>query len=462
MSDEIRSVPYTAPDMNSIALLLEEKQYAALKLLLSRTHPADIAETLENIDQIYFLRAFRLLTKALAAEVFVELSPERQELVIGSYTDTELSGMLSELYIDDTVDLIEEMPANIVKRILRTSSAQDRATINHLLRYEKDSAGSLMTTEYVRLRADMTVADALAHIRRVAIDKETIYTCYITDNERRLIGIVTAKDLLLATYETRLSDIMTTTVVSLSTENDREMVAQFFEKYGFLAIPVVDREQRLVGIVTVDDAIEAMHEEVEEDFAKMAAITPTDEPYLKNSVLSLFRARIPWLLILMISATFSSMILSFFESALPAVLILFVPMLMDTGGNSGGQASVTLIRALSLGEVSFSDVLRVLWKELRVALLCGVILCVVAFGKILLIDNLLMGNPSVTLTVALAVSVTLLVTIVMAKLIGSSLPILASRIGLDPAVMASPFITTLVDVVSLVFFFFISKTILGL
>lgn len=462
MSDEIRSVPYTAPDMNSIALLLEEKQYAALKLLLSRTHPADIAETLENIDQIYFLRAFRLLTKALAAEVFVELSPERQELVIGSYTDAELSGMLSELYIDDTVDLIEEMPANIVKRILRTSSAQDRATINHLLRYEKDSAGSMMTTEYVRLRADMTVADALAHIRRVAIDKETIYTCYITDNERRLIGIVTAKDLLLASYETCLSDIMTTTVVSLSTENDREMVAQFFEKYGFLAIPVVDREQRLVGIVTVDDAIEAMHEEVEEDFAKMAAVTPTDEPYLKNSVLSIFRARIPWLLILMISATFSSMILSFFESALPAVLILFVPMLMDTGGNSGGQASVTLIRALSLGEVSFSDVLRVLWKELRVALLCGVILCVVAFGKILLIDNLLMGNPSVTFTVALAVSVTLLVTIVMAKLIGSSLPILASRIGLDPAVMASPFITTLVDVVSLVFFFFISKTILGL
>lgn len=462
MSDEIRSVPYTAPDMNSIALLLEEKQYAALKLLLSRTHPADIAETLENIDQIYFLRAFRLLTKALAAEVFVELSPERQELVIGSYTDAELSGMLSELYIDDTVDLIEEMPANIVKRILRTSSAQDRATINHLLRYEKDSAGSMMTTEYVRLRADMTVADALAHIRRVAIDKETIYTCYITDNERRLIGIVTAKDLLLASYETHLSDIMTTTVVSLSTENDREMVAQFFEKYGFLAIPVVDREQRLVGIVTVDDAIEAMHEEVEEDFAKMAAVTPTDEPYLKNSVLSIFRARIPWLLILMISATFSSMILSFFESALPAVLILFVPMLMDTGGNSGGQASVTLIRALSLGEVSFSDVLRVLWKELRVALLCGVILCAVAFGKILLIDNLLMGNPSVTFTVALAVSVTLLVTIVMAKLIGSSLPILASRIGLDPAVMASPFITTLVDVVSLVFFFFISKTILGL
>lgn len=462
MSDELRSVPYTAPDMNSIALLLEEKQYAALKLLLSRTHPADIAETLENIDQYYFLRAFRLLTKSIAAEVFVELSAERQELVISSYTDAQLSDMLSELYIDDTVDLIEEMPANIVKRILRTSSVEERQTINHLLRYPKDSAGSMMTTEYVRLRQDMTVADALTHIRRVAIDKETIYTAYITDKERHLIGIVTAKDLLLATPETELANIMTTAVVSLTTENDREMVAQFFEKYGFLAIPVVDREQRLVGIVTVDDAIEAMHEEVEEDFAKMAAITPTDEPYLKNSVLSIFRARIPWLLILMISATFSSMILSFFESALPAVLILFVPMLMDTGGNSGGQASVTLIRALSLGEVRLGDVLLVLWKELRVALLCGAILCTVAFTKILLIDRLLMGNASVTLTVALAVTLTLFVTIVMAKLIGSSLPILASRIGLDPAVMASPFITTLVDVVSLVFFFFISKSVLTL
>ena len=401
-----------------------------------------------------------MLSKQFAAEVFVELSSERQELIISSYTDTQLSEMLAQLYIDDTVDLIEEMPANIVKRILRSSSGEDREIINRLLKYPKDSAGSMMTTEYVRLRADMTVEDAILHLRRVAIDKETIYTCYVTDAGCHLIGIVTAKTLLISDGETPLSEIMTTTgVVSVSTETDREMVAHFFEKYGFLALPVVDRENRLVGIITVDDAMVVIQEEVEEDFAKMAAITPSEEPYLRSSVLSIFRSRIPWLLLLMISATFSSMILGFFEGALPAVLILFVPMLMDTGGNSGGQASVTIIRALSLGEITARDVLAILFKELRVAALCGGVLCTVAFGKILLVDRLLMGNEAVTVTVALAVCLTLFITILSAKLIGSSLPILASRIGFDPAVMASPFITTLVDVVCLVFFFFISKNV---
>ena len=327
---EMENVRNVKLHVDEIAVLLEEKHYSALKLLLSRAQPADIAELLEQIEPVYLLRTFRLLTKQFAAEVFVELSSERQELIISSYTDTQLSEMLAQLYIDDTVDLIEEMPANIVKRILRSSSGEDREIINRLLKYPKDSAGSMMTTEYVRLRADMTVEDAILHLRRVAIDKETIYTCYVTDAGRHLIGIVTAKTLLISDGETPLSEIMTTTgVVSVSTETDREMVAHFFEKYGFLALPVVDRENRLVGIITVDDAMVVIQEEVEEDFAKMAAITPSEEPYLRSSVLSIFRSRIPWLLLLMISATFSSMILGYLNAN--GVSTHFVEQIDQTG-----------------------------------------------------------------------------------------------------------------------------------
>ena len=370
--------------------------------------------------------------------------------------------MLKELYLDDTVDIIEEMPASVVKRIIKSSTPENRSLINQLLNYPKDSAGTIMTPEYVRLRAKMTVREALAHLREVAIDKETIYTAYVTDEHRHLIGTVSAKDLLISPLERYVADIMEEAVIFVTTTDDKEIVAGKFEKYSFLALPVVDTEGRLVGIVTVDDAIEVIIEETEEDFAKMAAITPTETPYLKTTAFGIFKARIPWLLLLMISATFSSTILSRFESVLPAVLILFVPMLMDTGGNSGGQSSVTLIRGISLGEVEFKDAFRVLWKELRVGFLCGAALGAVAFFKVMLIDNLIMGNPSVTPAVAFTVAVTLFLTVIMAKLIGSLLPILAKKVGFDPAVMASPFITTIVDALSLVVYFLISSLLLSL
>ena len=366
------------------------------------------------------------------------------------------------MYLDDTVDVIEEMPASVVKKILRASKAEDRSVINRLLNYGQDTAGSIMTTEYVRFLPDMTVGEALAHVKKVAIDKETIYTCYVTDKMRHLIGIVTAKSLLLSDSSTPLSEIMEENVIFASTSDDKETVALTFDKYGFIALPVTDSEGRLVGIVTVDDAIDVIREETEEDIAKMAGITPTETSYVKTSVLSIWRSRIPWLLLLMISATFTSTILGRFESVLPAVLILFVPMLMDTGGNSGGQTSVTIIRSLSLGELSYRDTLLILWKELRVGILAGVALGSVAVGKVMLVDRLIMQNPEVTPYVALAVSVSLCLTVVMSKLIGALLPIGAKRIGLDPAVMASPFITTVVDAVSLLMYFAISAYGFGL
>lgn len=447
---------------DDVVEMIDHRQFAKFRAELEEYNPADICELFNELPPEYDNRVFRLLTKEQAADVFVGLDHERQEHIINAYSDKELSEMLDEIYLDDTVDIIEEMPANVVKRILRNSTPEDRETINRLLKYPKDSAGTIMTTEYVRLTANMTAAEALAHIRTVAIDKETIYTCYITDKNRHLTGIVTAKDLLVAPLDTPLEEIMIDNVISVSTLDDKEEVAMMFDRYGFLAMPVVDRENRLVGIVTVDDAIDVMREETEEDFAKMAGITPTETTYLKTGVFSLFTARIPWLLILMISATFSSAILSIFEGMLPVILILFVPMLMDTGGNSGGQASVTIIRGLSLGEVTFSDILSVLWKEIRVGLLCGGSLALVAFGKVMLVDHLIMGQTEVTWIVAAAVAISLMLTIVIAKIIGCSLPLLAKKIGLDPAVMASPFITTIVDVLSLLTYFFVSRNILHL
>ncbi len=455
------SIEELTPEIEELISLLDEKKYGDFIRRIQDVPPVDIAELFCECEKKYHLIFYRLLPKELAADVFVEMDSDAQEEMISSFTDSELALMLNELYLDDTVDIIEEMPAFVVKRIIKNSTQENRDVINQLLRYPKDSAGTIMTTEYVRFKGTMTVREALDHIRRVAIDKETIYTCYITDPYRRLEGIVTAKDLMLSDPETVLADIMETSVVFVNTTDDKEDVANKFKKYGFLALPVVDNECRLVGIVTVDDAIEVIEEEVEEDFAKMAAITPTETSYLKTSALGIFKSRIPWLLILMISATFSSTILNFFEANLAAVFVLFVPMLMDTGGNSGSQASVTLIRGISLGEVEFRDVLRVLWKEIRVGLLCGLALGAVTFGKVLLIDRLIMGNPSVTVGIAVIVAITLALTILIAKIVGSMLPLLAAKIGFDPAVMASPFITTIVDALSLIVYYFIASSVLA-
>ncbi len=444
-------------DLEAFEVLLSAGKLRELKNELSALASADIAEIITELPNEYHAKLYRLLPKDTAAEVFVELDSEMQENIINSFTDKELSEVLSELYLDDTVDIIEEMPANVVKRILRASNTENRNTINRLLRYPKDSAGSIMTTEYVRFTAGMTVEAALAHIRKVAIDKETIYTCYVTDRERHLCGIVTAKELLISPLDMKLSELMTENVIYVGTGDDREEVALMFDKYGFLALPVVDAELRLVGIVTLDDAISVIKEEAEEDFSKMAAVTPTETPYLKTSALTLWRARIPWLLLLMVSATFSSMLLGVFEAALPAVLILFVPMLMGTGGNSGGQSSVTVTRAISTGELPFSALPRVLFKELRVGVYSGITLATASFLKLYLIDGLLLGNPEVTLLVSLIVSLALALTVISAKLVGALLPLLASKIGLDPAVMASPIMTTLLDIVSLAVYFLIAS-----
>lgn len=450
------------PETEELLELLRGKKIPDFRRAVEDIPAPDLAEIIDEIPKEERLVFYRLLGKNLATDVFVEMSSEVQEELINSFTDKELAETLRELYIDDTVDIIEEMPAVVVKRIIKSSTPENRDMINTLLRYPKDSAGTIMTTEYVKFSPNHTVAQALEHIRKVAIDKETIYTCYITDKDRHLIGLVTAKSLMLSAPETTLDSIMEENVIFATTTEDKEAVALKFDKYGFIALPVVDNENRLVGIVTVDDAMVVIREEVEEDFAKMAAIIPSEKEYLKTTAFSIFKSRIPWLLLLMISATFSSAILSFFEASLIPVLVLFVPMLMDTGGNSGSQASVTAIRALSLGEIELSDVLRVLWKEIRVGIFCGVSLGAVAFGKVMLIDRLIMGNPAVTLIVAFSVSISLAFTIIVAKIVGCTLPLLAKRIGFDPAVMASPFITTIVDAIGLILYFIVSANVFGL
>ena len=448
----------------TIETLIANKKFLTLRDIFVTMQPMDIAQVLGEMGENRLPLLFRLLPKELAAETFIEMDPEEQELLIRGFSDAELKEVVDELYMDDAVDLIEEMPANVVRRILRSADPDMRRTINELLKYPEDSAGSIMTTEYVSLRPDMTAEEAIKRIRRGAVDKETIYTCYVTDTSRKLVGYVTLKALLLAEDDTQITDIMGTDIISVTTTDDQEEVANVFSKYDMAALPVVDKESRLVGIVTVDDAIDVMEEEATEDIEKMAAITPTDKPYLKLSPFEIWKSRIPWLMLLMVSATFTGLIISSFESSLArwVALTAFIPMLMDTGGNTGSQASVTVIRALSIGDLEFSDFFRVVWKELRVAVLCAVTLAVVNFLKIQLVDVWLMGNNAITVTVNLVVCVTLAFTIVCAKLVGCTLPLVAKKIGFDPAVMASPFITTIVDALSLLIYFQVARLLLGL
>ncbi len=441
----------------SIKALVEVKKYATLRDILSTMNAADIASLLEDIDDQMVPLLYRLLPKELAADTFVEMEPDTQEMLIRGFSDSELKEVVDELYVDDAADLVEEMPANVVKRILMTADAEKRQMINNILKYPDDSAGSIMTTEFVELRPHMTVEDAILHIRRSGINKETINNCYVTSKDRRLIGVVTIRDLIMNESEQTMDQLMEDNIISVETITDQEEVAQMFSKYGFLAMPVVDTESRLVGIVTIDDVLDVLEEEATEDIEKMAAIVPADKPYLRQTTFDLWKSRIPWLMLLMISATFTGMIITSFENALAKFVILtaYIPMLMDTGGNSGGQSSATVIRALSLHDVEFSDLPRVIWKEMRVALLCGLTLAVCNFAKLLLFDRL-------AVPVALVICLTLVVTIFCAKVIGCTLPMIAHRIGFDPAVMASPFITTLVDAISLLVYFQFATRILGL
>ncbi len=450
--------------IEEILTLIENKEFVRLRSTLTEMNAPDIASMLDEIPEEYILRLFRLLPKELAADTFVEMDADTQEHLIKRFSDKELHDVLDEMYLDDTVDIIEEMPANVVKRILRQSDPQTRSEINKILNYPKDSAGSIMTIEYVDLKTHMTVAEAFDRIRKTGVDKETVYTCYVTDQNRHLLGIATIKDLLLCDNCAKIGDMMETNVIYVDTFDDKEEVANLFNKYDLLAMPVVDKETRLVGIITVDDVIDVIQEEHTEDIEKMAAMLPSEKPYLKTSSWEIFKNRIPWLMLLMLSSTLTGKIISSFEETLAACVALtaFIPMLMGTGGNSGGQASVTIIRGLSLGDVEMKDIFKVLGKELVVSLLCGIALAVVNFGKMMLIDQeaiLLSGQSPVI--VSLVVSLTLLVTVLCAKLVGCSLPILVKRLGFDPAVMASPFVTTIVDAISLLIYFVIAMQLLN-
>ena len=444
--------------------MLEEKKYATLRDILVTMNPSDIAALFGELEEKQIPLMFRLLPKEQAAETFVEMEPDAQELLIRSFSDNELKEIVDELYVDDAADLVEEMPANVVKRILKQADPEMRSRINQILRYPENSAGSIMTTEYVSLRPAMTVEEAILRIRRQGVDKETIYTCYVTEG-RKLIGLVTVKDLLLAQDdETPIRDIMLTNLISVNTHTDQEEVARMFSKYNFLALPVVDKEDRMLGIVTFDDAMDVMVDEATEDMEIMSGMLPSEKTYLKSGVFELFKNRIPWLMLLMVSATFTGLIITAFEDALAAQVALtaFIPMLMGTGGNSGSQSSVTVIRSLSLGELKFKDIGIVLWKEFRTSILCGIALAVVCFVKIWLVDGLLLNNPDITLAVNIVVCLALAVTVIIAKIVGGLLPLGAKALKLDPAVMASPFITTIVDALSLLVYFLFAKAILKL
>ena len=420
--------------------LLNSKKYSSLRDMLIIMNPSDIASLFQDLPVDSLPLLFRLLPKELAADTFVEMDEEMQELLIQGFSDRELKEVINELYVDDAVDLVEEMPASVVKRILRQAAPEMRKMINDILKYPEDSAGSMMTTEYVSLHPQMNVSQALSRIRQTGVDKETIYNCYVITPDRKLCGIVSARSLLLSSEQALIEDIMESHVISVNTMMDQEEVALMFNKYNFLALPVVDQENRLVGIVTVDDAMDVLQEETTEDMEKMAAIVPSERPYLKTGIFATFRQRIPWLLVLMISATASSMIITAFEDALAAQVALtaFIPMLMNTGGNSGSQASVTIIRGLSLNEIQYKDFFKVLWKEIRVGVLCGVTLAAANYVKLLLLDR-------VSFLIAAAVCLTLVLTVILSKIVGALLPMGAKKIGLDPAVMASPFISTIVD-----------------
>ena len=446
----------------TIKKLLEEKKFSTLRDILITMMPYDIAAVFEELQDEKMPILFRLLPKELAAETFVEMDDETQEFLIHGFSDSELKEVVDELFVDDAVDLIEEMPANVVKRILRQADKDMRKQINELLKYPEDSAGSIMTTEFISLRPDMTAEMAIKRIRRTGVDKETIYTCYVNDENNRLIGITTVKDLLLAADDDIVKDMMEENVISVHTLDDQEQVAQMFSNYDFLALPVVDKEQRIVGIVTIDDAIDVIQEEATEDIEKMAAVLPSDKPYMKTGVFGIYRKRVPWLLVLMLSATFTSTIISSFDSVLAQIIILssFIPMITGSGGNAGSQASVSVIRALSLGEIEFKSMFKVLWKELRVAILCGLTLAAANFIKLLVWDLRNYSGNGDPVQIALVVSLTLVGTIIMAKIVGSSLPLLASKIGFDPAVMANPLISTVCDSLSLLIYFAVATSVL--
>ena len=438
--------------------LIEDKKYVLVKKEFADMNEADIAEVLEELQEELptqeFIRVFRLLPKDIAADVFAHLPVEIEQYIINSLTDKETTNIIENMFADDAADLMEEMPASVVRRILALASDETRNDINHLLKYPEDSAGSIMTVEFADLKENITVKQALERIRKIGIDKETINTCYVLDLQRHLVGSVTLRTLLLGNPDAIVSDIMDENVITVSTLDDQETVARQFQKYDFMAMPVVDSENRLVGIITVDDILEIIEEEATEDMEKMAAILPSDKSYFRTGIFETFKSRIPWLLILMISATITGTIIDSFEAKLAGItgLVAFIPMLMDTGGNSGGQATVTIIRAISLNEVEFKDIFRVIWKEIRVAVLCGLTLAVVNFIRVLIMNALGTGITHEAIMVNITVCITLCITVMCAKLVGCMLPILANQLGFDPAVMASPFITTIVDAISLVLF----------
>ena len=437
--------------------LLESRQYTLLRQTISEMNTVDIATAMGEMEEEDSLKMFRILPKDMAADVFADLELDNQQYIIRSLSDREASNIIDNLMADDATDLLEEMPANVVKRILANASPETRADINHLLRYPEDSAGSIMTVEYVDLREDMTVADAIERIRKKGVDSETINICYVVTRQKILVGTVALRYLLIMKPEEIIGDIMNTNVISIGTMTDQEEAARMFQKYGFTAMPVVDNESRMVGIITIDDVVDILEEEATEDIEKMAAIVPSDKPYPKVGIFETYKNRIPWLLFLMISATFTGAIITGFEDALSAYVVLtaYIPMLMDTGGNAGSQASVSIIRGLSLKEIEFEDLFKIIWKEIRVAVLCGLTLAIANFAKLLLLDR-------VSFLVAAVICLTLLFVVLIAKLVGCCLPMLASKIGFDPAVMASPFITTIVDALSLLVYFNIATRMLHL
>lgn len=447
-----------------ILSLISERKFSRLRQVLSPLNPADISAILEDVQQKDIPLVFRILPKELAAEVFVEMDSDMQQLLIEAFSDSELKEVLDELFMDDTVDIIDEMPASVAKRILKQTDAKTRQMINKLLAYPDNCAGSVMTTEYLSVKKYMTVDEAFEYIRKNAVDTESVYTCYVTDRSRRLLGVITVRELLLSPSDAVIGDLMETNVISAGTLDDKEDVVNLFEKYDLYTLPIVDTENRLVGIITVDDAIDVLQEEASEDIEKMAAILPSEKSYLKTGVFTTFKSRIPWLLFLMISATFTGAIISSFEDKLSSLigLIAFIPMLMGTGGNSGSQSSVTVIRALSLGDIEFKDIWRVVWKELRVAVICGFVLGAVNFVKMYLVDYLWLNSfdSGVHLLEMTAVSLTIVFVVIAAKLVGCTLPIFAKRLGFDPAVMASPLVTTILDAFSLIIYFSIAMMLL--
>ncbi len=451
---------------NEVLNLIEERKYTALRGILADMNPADIALVLSEAPENDLPLIFRILPKESAAEVFSYMESDMQQFLLEKLSDTEIKQVFAELFMDDTVDILEEMPANVAKRILKQTTPEKRKKINELLNYPEDCAGTIMTTEYIDLKRTMTVDEAIEKIRRVGLRSETVNTCYILSIHRRLLGTITLKDLLLNPKETVVQDIMDENIISANTLDDKEEVANLFEKYDIMELPVVDKENRLVGIVTVDDAIDVMQEAATEDIEKMAAMLPSDKSYLKTSVFSTFKSRIPWLLLLMISATFTGAIISSYEvklNALPA-LITFIPMLMNTAGNGGSQSSVTVIRALSLGDIEWRDIFRVVWKETRVGIFCSIVLAAVNFVKMILVDHLMLDMLSTAnyIKEITVVSVTLFFTVLLAKIVGAILPMLAKKINLDPAVMASPFITTIVDALALLIYFNVAVMVLGI